>query len=219
MPFCGVERDRFPSNGGKDLSILRKVGIAVRMVRILHLMACKFPSVPSQIEIARIYISSPKCCVTKQPERIPVVGKRHEKASVSFLESNLKHLAVMRRSRNGNSDQFRAKGYEFVCLHRPLIRQKPSTEIRNSGALDIVAVGLNVAFRFADPLTSKQSRSRGATWSVQTGTAPGTVSQKRLEPRRKSCEKNLMKSMVGVTGFEPATPTSRTLGIGWAAGL
>jgi len=30
-----------------------------------------------------------------------------------------------------------------------------------------------------------------------------------LEPSAGNCEKTLVESMVGVTGFEPATPTSR----------
>jgi hypothetical protein len=36
----------------------------------------------------------------------------------------------------------------------------------------------------------------------------------KLAPRRKLVEKSVVKSMVGVTGFEPATPTPRMDGIG-----
>src|SRR6266478_5014067 len=104
MALRRIERDRFPPDACKDLSVLRKVCIPVGMVRVLNLVACKFPSTLGQTEIAWICIPSPKSCVTEQPKRIPVVGKGHEKASVSLLESNLKHLVMVRRSRNGNSN-------------------------------------------------------------------------------------------------------------------
>jgi hypothetical protein len=60
------------------------------------------------------------------------------------------------------------------------------------------------------PQTSKDSRNFACFCGIETGTVFGTVSLGDLEPWAEDGEKTLMKSVVGVTGFEPATPTSRT---------
>jgi hypothetical protein len=62
----------------------------------------------------------------------------------------------------------------------------------------------------AFPQLSRESRITGSILRLETGTVFGTVSLADLEPQAVSDEKTLMKSVVGVTGFEPATPTSRT---------
>jgi hypothetical protein len=45
---------------------------------------------------------------------------------------------------------------------------------------------------------------------VESATVFGTLNCFFLEPLIVALEKTCAKSMVGVTGFEPATPTSRT---------
>jgi hypothetical protein len=60
------------------------------------------------------------------------------------------------------------------------------------------------------PQASKDSRKLVRLSGLETGTVFGTVSLENLEPLAEEGGKTSMKSMVGVTGFEPATPTSRT---------
>jgi hypothetical protein len=57
---------------------------------------------------------------------------------------------------------------------------------------------------------SKQSRRIDWIPRFETGTVFGTESFFDLEPQAGKRGKIPIESMVGVTGFEPATPTSRT---------
>jgi len=61
----------------------------------------------------------------------------------------------------------------------------------------------------AHPKASKESCNLARFSYAETGTVIGTASLVDLEPLAGYVGKMLIKSMVGVTGFEPATPRSR----------
>ena len=54
----------------------------------------------------------------------------------------------------------------------------------------------------ARPLRSEESQEFGRFLGAETGTVFGTVSFLKLEPLTHDGEKTLVKSMVGVTGFD-----------------
>jgi hypothetical protein len=91
--------------------------------------------------------------------------------------------------------------------------QQASRHLYSDGSVDRITTAReeNQALAQSAHLAVSCRQVAGLRYAAQTNTPIYTPRMRDMTPRRAEGNKNRIKSMVGVTGFEPATSTSQTV--------